>query len=714
MPQPRALILAGSLTLILILACGLVGCGDSTSSDTKKFIEVNNEGDPPKAIVHRVINGGPFETLIEFGTNDTVLQGTMTVAIEINDSDTGGEIELLSEWSSDGGATWFPATGYLNPSPPALGDFGTPIDVYLHDPNSSTSGPGNNSIDFVWESQQDLPAGTQICGLIFRVTPDDRTDGGVSGQIVLGLDQTPSLFAPEIRAVSTPVILPGLIVPGSNVTFTYVAADADAPPSLLGIVPEFALGGETGAGGFQLATEAPSPPSVSEGVSCLSASAAGLTHVFVWDSATDFAGQGVLCTDNVVFRITPEDIGTILADADEGGGATIGELEGVPAETSPFTVANFPVSPSRGVATVATPSTIQTGCLNLAYSIADDDSSPSGAFVEFTTDGGVTWNLATENTDEDTSEGFCGATGIATSPVGVGHVFGWNTIRDGLSGAFPSVQVRVTPFDGLLGTPGVSGVFSIMNPAVSAGSPPGVVVTTPEVPAGSTELSDAIDLGYQLFDLDGDPADVLVEFTTDGGGTWLTATPRQTTAHEGITGLTTGDCGVGHVFVWDTLCDEVGLAGVQDAILRISGTDINGSGAFDVTGLVPILNGAPSTAASNAQAQGVSPLAEGIEITYELTSTVLTGCASIVVEYSLNGGVNFNPATELVGPPSEGTAGLIAETTPTLHTFVWDSVADGVAIAGATENNVVVRIRPVLVGVAGSPAVTSPFTVENP
>ncbi len=94
--------------------------------------------------------------------------------------------------------------------------------------------------------------------------------------------------------------------------------------------------------------------------------------------------------------------------------------------------------------------------------------------------------------------------------------------------------------------------------------------------------------------------------------------------------------------------------------------------------------------------------------------TSASDLASIAVEFSTNGGINWSPATRATAPATagDGTTGLTTSPSGTSHTFFWASATDGVALAGP--NSIVrVRITPSANSVAGTPTSTADFTVNN-
>ncbi|MHC5022021.1 MAG: NHL domain-containing protein, partial [Planctomycetota bacterium] len=78
--------------------------------------------------------------------------------------------------------------------------------------------------------------------------------------------------------------------------------------------------------------------------------------------------------------------------------------------------------------------------------------------------------------------------------------------------------------------------------------------------------------------------------------------------------------------------------------------------------------------------------------------------AGITVEYRFNAGA-WTPASESVGPPSEGLAGLATSPGGTAHTFVWNSFAD----VGGQNGTAELRVT----AIGGNAATTANFTLLN-
>lgn len=101
-----------------------------------------------------------------------------------------------------------------------------------------------------------------------------------------------------------------------------------------------------------------------------------------------------------------------------------------------------------------------------------------------------------------------------------------------------------------------------------------------------------------------------------------------------------------------------------------------------------------------------------VVVEYQL-SDLESDPASLVVEYSTDGGTSWAPATRSTAPFNlgDGVSGLATSPTPVTRSFYWSSHLDGVAL-GAQETDVRLRIT-ATAGGNGSPVMTGLFTVSN-
>ncbi len=133
---------------------------------------------------------------------------------------------------------------------------------------------------------------------------------------------------------------------------------------------------------------------------------------------------------------------------------------------SPY--ANLVVGDLVGVSTatsvaaaVTTPSGPQTGDVAISYSLTDPMSGTWSIQVQYSADGGATWNNATPG------DGGDGATGLTSSPGGTPHTFVWASGSDLGNTSNTNVKVRITPIGATAGATGTSGVFTVNNAITS-------------------------------------------------------------------------------------------------------------------------------------------------------------------------------------------------------------------------------------------------------
>ncbi len=96
----------------------------------------------------------------------------------------------------------------------------------------------------------------------------------------------------------------------------------------------------------------------------------------------------------------------------------------------------------------------------------------------------------------------------------------------------------------------------------------------------------------------------------------------------------------------------------------------------------------------------------GVGIMYDLSDDESDSC-SIQVNYSINGGSTWYPATAVSG---SDTSSLSSSPNGSPHYYVWDSVAD---LGYVANSNVQIEITPTAAGVSGAAIATYSFTVDN-
>ncbi|MCZ6689057.1 MAG: hypothetical protein O7H41_05590 [Planctomycetota bacterium] len=98
-------------------------------------------------------------------------------------------------------------------------------------------------------------------------------------------------------------------------------------------------------------------------------------------------------------------------------------------------------------------------------------------------------------------------------------------------------------------------------------TPPSVSITTP---SGSN--NDLFTFPFQVLDLQSDPVDVTLEYSTDGGMTFEQATQAEGAGSSGVTGLKTARVSLAYTFVWNSLID-LGSVNHPDVRIRITPTE---------------------------------------------------------------------------------------------------------------------------------------------
>lgn len=157
---------------------------------------------------------------------------------------------------------------------------------------------------------------------------------------------------------------------------------------------------------------------------------------------------------------------------------------------------------------------------------------------------------------------------------------------------------------------------------------------------------------------------------------------------------------------------DTGLANGQKVFYKV--TAVNQAGEGSLFNSVEVSATPAAGAQANTPPSATMTVPAGIQrgsitLSYKLFDNQ-NDLASIIVEFSLDNGVTFRTATR--GTAGDGVTGLATSFTGTDHTFVWNSVADNIALS-ALNNQVMIRIRPsdAISGQGAGPTVT--FSVDN-
>jgi hypothetical protein len=226
---------------------------------------------------------------------------------------------------------------------------------------------------------------------------------------------------------------------------------------------------------------------------------------------------------------------------------------------------------------------------------------------------------------------------------------------------------------------------------------PSVSVVTP-----TGTQSGNITIDYTLIDQESNACSVQVLYSLDGS-TWYTATRAD--SGDGTSGLTSSPSGVNHTFVWASGKDIVdkNASSVQ---VYIVASDASGAGTAATTGAFAVENYVSQRPAAFVE----TPLGTqggNVTISYSLSDKESDPC-SILVEYSPNGGTTWYTATKAAG--GEGTTNLTSGAGGANHTFLW---ASGQDMANISSSNVMLRVTPSDAVGAGTPGLSTAFTVDN-
>lgn len=311
--------------------------------------------------------------------------------------------------------------------------------------------------------------------------------------------------------------------------------------------------------------------------------------------------------------------------------------------------------------------------IDITFGLGDDDGDELSIGAAFSLDGGFVWHAATLGGS---------TTGLA---AGGSQTVTWDAESDVKTQFAPAhstdVWLAMTVSDGLdEGSSVVKGIW------VDYNEPPEIELLQVDEPA----IAD-VQIPYVLSDPEGDALDISVEYTLDGGSSWLQATVSgQVSAigPEQYSGSIT----------WRSRLDEPTMAS-GFAIVRVTPSDLDG-GAPAETNVFNIRNTPPPTVRITSVA--VEPERD-VDVTYVLASEG-GNVLNLVVEYTLDG---FNWRQAVV-------QGQTSDILPDDYTgsIRWPIVSDpplfwDISIQAA------LRFTARDAGGSGLPVMTAPFTATN-
>ncbi|MCZ6690410.1 MAG: hypothetical protein O7H41_12465 [Planctomycetota bacterium] len=326
------------------------------------------------------------------------------------------------------------------------------------------------------------------------------------------------------------------------------------------------------------------------------------------------------------------------------------------------------------------------------FLVSDQESNLVSILVEVSQDGGVTYFPATVAGP---------VVDLSSSPIGVAGMITWDSYADLGSTKLSNVRVRITPFDPKIGLPGATGSFSVDNTHLPD------IYEVDNDPSAANLIASFVAAQVHSIHEPGDVDYVSIDVTS--------ISQRYTIETSNLTGgdtiLTLYDLDGTSILAGNDDKPGGGLASRVDFIFPSLGTYYaqirDSTGGYLYTydlSLMTVLPTAPSATVMTP----TGPTSGGVTVSYTLVDPDANP-ASIIVEFSQNSGAFFSFASELPGPPSEGTTGLTTSVSGEPHQFVWDSIAD---IGATDQNDIQLRITP-FDSATGTPSTTTSIRVDN-
>lgn len=316
-------------------------------------------------------------------------------------------------------------------------------------------GPAGYSGSLTWSARDNI-AGTDSSQILFRVTPIDRDEGApvVSRPFRVDVNNPPTVAIRELAGKQ-----------GDQVPIDYELGDEEGDP--LAIKCEYST--DNGSS-WKAATVQGDTADISS---------VAYANTITWDARRDL---GAVDSDKIAFRITP-------SDADPG---TAAQILGVHVDTN---------RPPVAEASVATPDT--KGDAQVSYTIRDEENDAVDLQVEYSVDGGFTFNTAT--------------TTPSLTRLGPGQyrgTFTWVATTDAKGRDLTDAVLRLTAKDNDPGEPSITAAFRVDNNHLPT--------VTLKAPVGES-LGEEVEISYTLADDEGDRLSIMPEYSTDGVN-WKAAT----------------------------------------------------------------------------------------------------------------------------------------------------------------------------------------------
>jgi|GEM_PF-5136798 len=470
----------------------------------------------------------------------------------------------------------------------------------------------------------------------------------------------PLLNSPPSTSLNQPS---GNLVQGEFLRIDYLVSDPEADPVYI----ETSYSIDQGVT-FQQATEAQHP--LSEGVTGLSTSLAGVNHIFIWNAKLDLS---TLPAQDILFR---------MQAFDPKAGNRVTSLL--------FNIGNavsIVIEPSLAGST-------KGAFVGIRYKLTKDPADSINIIPKFSLDG-TNFQAAREASNY----GSEGKDSLSCSPGGDIHWFFWDAYRDLATSATPNtVFFSIENADALQGGSDTTGPFQID----MSNFPPNVDVWAP---LANTRHGSPVTIDYVLSDQQNDAVDIAAFFSIDQGNTYHPAT--STGFGDGITNLAATSAGDNFQFSWDALSDLPTLP-QDDIIFKIQVSDSN-AGGIDIS---PNFN---VGATVRPKVEIIDPNSgiwgAPVPINYYLSHPSGNTLLNVGIDFSIDGGQSFGPATELTQAGSEGLQNLRADAIGVRHFFIWDAIQDIPSLLNDVQRAVQLRIRAFL-GASAGEALSNIFDID--
>jgi hypothetical protein len=265
-------------------------------------------------------------------------------------------------------------------------------------------------------------------------------------------------------------------------------------------------------------------------------------------------------------------------------------------------------------------STEQTGVVEISYTLEDEEYDANAIVVEYSADGGFSWNLATIGTT------------TSIDPTRYSGTVVWTSEQDLPDIDRNDIMVRITPLDNDEGFSDTTNPFHLDN-----NEPPSATVESI-----TEEVSGDVPIYFEINDENADSLSIEAEYSLDGGTTWEVATisgetvSLRTPVYEGS-------------IIWNSSLDASGVD-VEEATFRIIPFD-NDKGEIGVSNKFHLDNNLePSIYVEDVTEEKTGD----IEIFYSIEDDE-GDIINIQPYYSIDNGTTWNEATvtgitEGIGP----------------------------------------------------------------